>query len=195
MRAPPCSSAPCTVPSSNSSCLASPVSISTPLRFMYRINVSTTSTAWSDVGNTRFPRSTLRGRPCASKKDITSRGGNADAALYKKRPLEGTEAISSCTSQSFVTLQRPLPVIINFRPGRAFFSTRQVRSPRAAAVPAASIPAAPPPITSASYVWLTLVFIHLFVNSVFIPDVLQVLEDLFDLIGLFQGNGDNQGID
>ena len=49
------------------------------------------------------------------------------------------------TSQLLTMLHLPLPVIRSFLPRRLFFSNNNVFSPFWAAVPAAIIPAAPPP--------------------------------------------------
>ena len=122
----------------------------------------------SDTGKTRLPRSTLSGTPSDSKKAIVSRPSQREKALYKNRPLCGTWAKSSSQALSFVTLQRPFPVIFSFFPSRSFGSSSVTATPLRAAQIAAIIPEAPPPITNSS-----LFIFDLAENAEAIPHMLQ----------------------
>ena len=106
------------------------------------------SRARSETGNTRSPRSTFKGTPRSSKKAIVSWAVKPWNALYKKRPFRGTLRMSPSTSQQLVTLHRPLPVMLIFVPQWRPFSSRSTWQPWPAAVAAAIMPAAPPPITT-----------------------------------------------
>ena len=75
-------------------------------------------------------------------------GGKASMELYKNLPLRGVFCKTSCPVQSFVTLQRPFPVIRSFLPRRSFRSSKSTFCPRLAAVMAANIPAGPKPTTT-----------------------------------------------
>ena len=111
------------------------------------LSASTMSAALSDCGNTRRPRSVFSGTPSFSKKSIVSDGLKRENAEYKNFPPCTILDISVCTSQLFVRLHLPLPVIISLRPGREFLSYIITSRSRRAAQPAAISPAAPPPIT------------------------------------------------
>ena len=111
---------------------------------------SATSLALSDTGNTRLPRSVFRGSPLPENHRMTACGGKADRALYRKRPSPGIFESTSRTSQSFVRLQRPLPVMRSLRPSFLFLSTSVTDAPSSAAETAAISPAAPAPITTTS---------------------------------------------
>ena len=111
---------------------------------------SITSDARSERGKTRFPRSIFNGTPNASKKDMTSSGGNCVSALVRKRGFRGMFAIHSCTELALVRLHRPFPVIYIFRPNLGFRSSKVTLAPDWAAKRAAIHPAAPPPITTIS---------------------------------------------
>ena len=62
------------------------------------------------------------------------------------RGFTGILAKKVSREQLFVRLQRPLPVMESFRPGRSFLSNTTVRSPERAENTAAVMPAAPAPI-------------------------------------------------
>ena len=102
-------------------------------------------------GNTRRPRSTFSGTPISSSnRAITCAGGQAASAEYKKRGLRRTCFKNSCSSQAFVKLQRPLPVISSFLPGEGICSSTVTRCPARTAHPAQNSPAAPAPIMTTS---------------------------------------------
>ena len=72
---------PVTRPSSTASASTRSRRISTrPVR-RYRSRARTTSADLSLTGNTRLPRSTFSGQPCASKKSMAARGGKASRQL------------------------------------------------------------------------------------------------------------------
>ena len=75
------------------------------------------SAARSLWGNTRRPRSVLRGTPSDSNSSIAADGGKAYRLEYRNRPLRRTKGRKSRTSLLLVTLQRPLPVMSSFWPG------------------------------------------------------------------------------
>ena len=151
MASPDSSSTPVTCPfSARTSFAACPVKILAPPSLAKPTKASTMSVAWSETGNTRLPRSVLRGTPSPSKNAMVSAVEKAAMALYKNRPLPRTARIKSLLSQLLVTLHRPLPVIRTLRAGRSFFSSTATRIPRRAAKPAQSRPAAPPPMITAS---------------------------------------------
>ena len=77
---------------------------------------------------------------------MVSLGPKALRALYRNRPFWGTWAMKSSTEQALVTLQRPFPVIITLRAIRGLRSTTVTGNPRRPAMPAATKPAAPPPM-------------------------------------------------
>ena len=112
--------------------------------------------------------------------------------------MTGTLFIKVATSQLFRILQRPLPVIISFLPTRGFFLIRVTEAPRRAAVPAAIMPAAPAPMTA---IFLLIILILLYVvfvigvNSLSVPDLLQRVEGLGNLILLLKNGCDNKRID
>ena len=151
-------SAASTRPSSNSTPVQAPFSMFSltarpsinraPPCLAYPTIASTISTALSDTGKTRLPRSVLSGTPLSSNSAIISCGVKAVTALYRKRPFSGTLAINSSTEQLLVTLHRPLPVIITLRAGRGLRSMTVTACPCRAAAPAAMQPAAPPPMTN-----------------------------------------------
>ena len=144
----------------------------------YRHSASTISTALSDSGKTRLPRSIFSGTPCSSKKSIVSDGIKREKAPYKKRPFTGTFAIRSLSKlHALVTLQRPLPVIITLRAGRALRSSSSTLLPLRAAAPAAIRPAAPAPTTIRS-LFIFAGFLHFLVYLVFLPDLLKFIEIL-----------------
>ena len=102
-------------------------------------------------GNTRRPRSTFKGTPSSSSnRAITCAGGQAASAEYKKRGLRRTCFKNSCSSQAFVRLQRPLPVISSFLPGVGMCSSTVTRWPARTAHPAQNSPAAPAPMMTTS---------------------------------------------
>ena len=102
-------------------------------------------------GNTRRPRSTFKGTPSSSSnRAITCAGGQAASAEYKKRGLRRTCFKNSCSSQAFVRLQRPLPVISSFLPGVGMCSSTVTRWPARTAHPAQNNPAAPAPMMTTS---------------------------------------------
>ena len=141
---------PQTAPFSQIICFALSRMRRTPLRSIFRVKVPATSFALSETGNTLFPRSVLSGSPSDSKNCIVSRGGNLLSALYKNFPSPGILLRKSFISQLFVTLQRPLPVMRTLRPSSLFCSSRITSSPRCAAMRLHIIPAAPPPMITAS---------------------------------------------
>ena len=143
----PSVSTPATRPFSISSCRALPRRTSTPRPRIQSSSARVTSSARSDTGKTRFPRSVFRGTPRSSKKDFTASGGKPQTLLYRNRPPVGTFFSTSSGPQSLQTLQRPFPVIRSFFPNSRLRSSRSTRFREAAAVPAENIPAAPPPTT------------------------------------------------
>jgi hypothetical protein len=102
----------------------------------------------SEIGKTRLPRSVFSLTPSPSKKEIVSAGDSALRAAYKNLGLRLTLSRKVFTSQSLVTLHRPLPVMASFFPRRPVCSYTVTDAPQDNAVPAAIIPAAPPPITA-----------------------------------------------
>ena len=100
----------------------------------------------SDTGKTRLPRSVFSATPCSSKKRMASSASKPEKALYRNRPFPGVAAIRSRTSQCLVTLHRPLPVMLSLTPRKALRSSNVTRAPYSAAVQAAIMPAAPPPM-------------------------------------------------
>ena len=103
-------------------------------------------------------------------------------------------------SQLFVMLQRPLPVMRSFLPSRGFRSSKRTDLPyRPAAMQAAVIPAAPPPMIIRSWLIKPFLFGRFFfftvlVDMVFRPDVFQMVEGGHDLFLLLQANGGNEGV-
>ena len=131
--------------------MVSPVCTLAPAFLAKRSRPSIISKERSDTGNTRFPRSTLSFTLFSSSRSITSWLLRRSRAEYKNRGLLMMLVIKVRSSQALVTLQRPLPVMPILRPTFSFFSNKRVRAPACAAFPAASIPAAPAPITITSY--------------------------------------------
>ena len=97
-------------------CLARSLSTLTPFLRASSARASAMSSALSDSGNTRFPRSVFRATPRPSNSAFVSEVPNLCMALCKKRPSPGMAEMNSRASQSLVTLQRPLPVIRSLRP-------------------------------------------------------------------------------
>ena len=119
----------------------------------YCRSAASTSAARSLWGNTRRPRSVFSGTPRVSNNSMVAAGGKAYSAEYKNRPLCRTKWRNSRTSQSLVTLQRPLPVMSSFCPGPlGLCSTTVTDKPLAQAAPAAISPAAPPPTMTRSVI-------------------------------------------
>ncbi len=112
----------------------------------FRRKAFTISLDWSDTGNTLCPRSTFSGTPASSKNACTCVLENRLKAVYKNFPLCKKLAIISSRSLAVVTLQRPFPLMSIFLPSRSFFSKSVTVAPCSAAVMAAIIPLAPPPI-------------------------------------------------
>ena len=83
---------------------------------------------------------------------MMSRFVNSLKALYRKRGFDMTFAMTVCMSAAFVRLQRPFPVMNSFFPSFSFFSSSVTRAPASAAACAASMPAAPPPITMTFFI-------------------------------------------
>ena len=150
------SNTPATAPFSAKISFAVPLIIFAPPFLAAFTSASTISAALSETGKTLFPRSVLSGTPSDSKKLITSLGSKPEKAEYKNLPFFGTLAISVSTPQLFVTLQRPFPVIISFRPGRSFFSITVTVAPPSLylkfALHAAISPAAPPLIITIFFI-------------------------------------------
>lgn len=97
------------------------------------------------AGKTRSPRSMVSGTPIRSKKETVSRLPNRASAGAKKSEELRTFCRNSSGRRMLVRLQRPLPVIRTFRCGFSIFSQTRTLNPACAAIPAAMIPAAPPP--------------------------------------------------
>ena len=141
----------------------------------------------SDTGNTRLPRSTLSGTPSPSKKSIASCPSKRENTEYKNRGFCGTWASSSSQVLSFVTLQRPLPVMFTFLPRRSFGSSSVTYAPLRAAQIAAIMPPAPPPMTT-----IALFIFDLAENVEALPDVLEFGERRGDVCALLVGHGQNE---
>ena len=125
---------PVTAPASVKISFAATRTTRTPAAFTARASASATSLALSETGNTRPPRSVLSGTPSDSNSTIVSRGDRRLSALYKNLPSPGICRSSVCTSQSFVTLQRPLPVMRTLRPSVRFGSSSTTSPPPQAAI-------------------------------------------------------------
>ena len=130
-------------------------SMRTPRLLQIDSSRSATSLALSEHGKTLLPRSVFSSSPFSRKNCITAVGGKAVSELYRKRPSPGIWASTSLTSQSFVRLQRPFPVMRSLRPAFLFFSAKITDAPCSAAVRAAIRPDAPAPITTTSAVILS----------------------------------------
>ena len=115
------------------------------------------------------------------------RPSKRENAEYRNRPFCGTFASSSSQPASFVTLHRPLPVMLSFLPSRSFGSSSVTAVPLRAAQIAAIIPAAPPPITVSC-----LFILDLSENAEAIPDVLQLVEGRGDIRSLLVRGGKDQ---
>ena len=102
-------------------------------RLSSRSSAAVMSNDRSDTGNTRLPRSTLSGTPSPSKKSMASCPSKRENTEYKNRGFCGTWASSSSQVLSFVTLQRPLPVMFTFLPRRSFGSSSVTCAPLRAA--------------------------------------------------------------
>ena len=178
---------PETAPFSVRSAAALPLTIRTPIRRSHASKASAMSFALSDTGNTRLPRSVLSGTPNSSKNAMARSGGKAVTALNKNFGFRGTFARKSRTAQAFVTLQRPFPVMRSLRPRRFCPSRSVTRAPASAAVPAAIIPAAPPPITITS----ALVSGK---HPVFAPQLLQIVEGLVERLTFSRSHRHDEGI-
>ena len=108
-------------------------------------------------------------------------------ALCKKRPPTGMASINSRGVQSFVTLQRPFPVMRSFLPKSLFGSSSTVLRPRPAARAAQNVPAAPPPIITASAV-------NIFKHLVVAPNLLELLERVAQRAAAARADGDDDGV-
>ena len=83
----------------------------TPAERQALSNILVTSLAWSETGNTLFPRSTLTGREKRSHSSIILSGGNAQTAPVKNLPPWTTFPKNSSGGQSLVRLHLPFPVM------------------------------------------------------------------------------------
>ena len=81
---------------------------------------------------------------------MVAEGGKAWMEENKKRGLVRTFCKKVFSSQSLVTLHRPLPVTRIFLPGISLCSSTVTRWPSRQAAPAAISPAAPAPTTISS---------------------------------------------
>ena len=101
--------------------------------------------------------------------------GSVRMALPVMRKLHAV--LRDAQWHALVTLQRPLPVIITLRAGRALRSSSSTLLPLRAAAPAAIRPAAPAPTTIRS-LFIFAGFLHFLVYLVFLPDLLKFIEIL-----------------
>ena len=125
---------------------------------------------------------------------MVSEGVKRLIAEYRNLPLTGTFAIKLSTPQLLQRLHLPLPVIIIFRPTRAFFSIRVTDAPYSAAVPAAISPAAPAP-TTAIFLFIALcTLVVVGINAVAVPNLLELAEGLAHLVLLFEDGRNDQRV-
>ena len=145
------------------------------------------------------------GRAVGDREDaIAAFGLQRTAVSFKERPGVGRREAreraieeagfvgvffkTSSHGQSFVTLQRPFPVMSSFLPRRSFGSSSVTAAPCSAAQPAAIIPAAPPPMTTTR-------LLDALIDVIFIPDVLQIFKGLRQEPLLAPPNRDDEGVD
>ena len=106
-------------------------------------------------------------------------------ALYKKRGFFVILSSNSCIPQELVTLHRPFPVMASFLPRNGIDSNIITSAPYKYAVPAAIIPAGPPPIMQILLDDSILSPLYFCVNIVFAPNILECIKSFADFLFTF----------
>ena len=111
-------------------------------------NALITSLDLSVIGNTLLPLSTFVFNPYLFSKFIISLFVKLYNALYKNSLFVIILSKKSSIGELLVILHLPLPVMNSFFPNFSFFSNKVTSLSFEPAIPAAIIPAGPPPITA-----------------------------------------------